>query len=54
MVKISWTNQAIEDIFEIREYFKLTSEKYSEELTNRIFEKADLLEKFPQLGRIVP
>lgn len=54
MVKINWTRQAIEDIYEIREYFRPQSEKYAEQLTDKIFEKADNLEQYPQMGRIVP
>ena len=54
MVKINWTRQAIEDIYEIREYFRLHSEKYAEQLTNKIFEKAEYLTSYPQMGRIIP
>ena len=54
MVKINWTRQAIEDIHEIREYYSLHSEKYAEQLTDNIFEKADYLIQHPELGRMVP
>lgn len=54
MVKIKWTRQAIEDIHGIREYIRLHSENYAEQLTDKFFEKSELLEKYPQLGRIVP
>ncbi len=54
MVKISWTNQAIEDIYEISEYYRPRSEKYAAQLTNKIFEKADHLQQYPQIGRVVP
>jgi toxin ParE1/3/4 len=54
MVKVNWTHQAIEDIHEIREYYKVRSEKFTEQLTDKIFEKGDSLQKFPQLGREVP
>jgi len=54
VVKINWTTQAIEDIYEIREYYGPLSEKYAEQLTDKIFEKGESLEEYPQMGRIVP
>ncbi len=54
MAKINWTRQAIEDIYEIREYYKPRSAKYAEQLTDKIFEKGENLEKYPQIGRMVP
>ncbi len=54
MVKIRWTRKAIDDIHALREFFKHQSEKYAEQLTDRIFEKADYLEHYPEIGRMVP
>ena len=54
MVGINWTRQAIEDIHEIREYYKVRSSKFAEQLTDKIFEKGDSLQQFPKLGRMVP
>ena len=54
MVKVNWTRRAIEDIYEISEYYKPRSEKYAEQLTIKIFEKTDNLDQYPQLGRMVP
>ncbi|KAA5545795.1 type II toxin-antitoxin system RelE/ParE family toxin [Adhaeribacter rhizoryzae] len=54
MVKINWTRQAIENIHEIREYFGHQSKRFAEELTDKFFEKAESLAKFPQIGRVVP
>jgi len=54
MVKINWTRQAIEDIYEIREYYRPRSEKYAEQLTEKVFEKANHLKQYPQMGRMVP
>jgi addiction module RelE/StbE family toxin len=53
-IKINWTRQAIEDIYETREYYTHRSEKYAEQLTDKIFEKADNLKQYPQMGRMVP
>jgi len=54
MVKINWTRQAIEDIHEIREYYRPRSGRYAEELTDKIFEKTDFLIQYPEIGRMVP
>lgn len=54
MVKVKWSKEAIENIFEIREYYMKVSPKFSELLTDQIFEKEDLLISFPKIGRIVP
>ena len=54
MVKIRWTRKATEDIYALREFFKGHSEKYAEQLTEKIFEKAEYLEHYPEIGRIVP
>ena len=54
MVKVNWTRQAIEDIYEIREYYRPRSAKYAEQLTDKIFEKETFLKKHPQIGRMVP
>lgn len=54
MVKINWTKQSIEDIHSIREYYIERSSKFTEELTDKIFNKAAVLKNFPYLGRIVP
>ena len=48
MVKVKWSKEAIENIFEIREYYMKVSPKFSELLTDQIFEKEDLLVSFPK------
>ena len=54
MAKINWTTQAIEDIYELSEYYIVRSQKYADQLTNKIFEKVLILENFSKAGRIVP
>lgn len=39
MVKINWTTQAIEDIYQISEYHRQYSTKYAEQIIDKIFEK---------------
>lgn len=54
MAKVNWTRQAIDDLYEIREYYASFSIKYAEELTDKIFEKEAILEQHPMAGRMVP
>ncbi|MBF9251836.1 type II toxin-antitoxin system RelE/ParE family toxin [Pontibacter sp. 172403-2] len=54
MVKITWTRHAIENIYEIREYFNRQSKQFADRVTDKFFDKAQILEKYPQVGRVVP
>lgn len=54
MAKVNWTRQAIENIYEIREYFNYQSKQFADQLTDKLFEKAKKLEQFPKMGRVVP
>ena len=54
MAEIKWSRRAIEDIHQIREYYKPRSEKYADQLTDKFFEKAEQLSQHPQLGRVLP
>ncbi|MDX2303780.1 MAG: type II toxin-antitoxin system RelE/ParE family toxin [Microscillaceae bacterium] len=54
MIKVSWTKQAIQDLYQIREYYLKVSPKYADQLTDKFFDKVMLLENFPMHGRKVP
>ena len=54
MAKVNWTRQAVEDIYEIREYYEKLSPTYAEELTDQIFEKEKYIAQHPRIGRMVP
>ena len=54
MVKITWSKQAIEDIYRIQVYYSSFSEKFSENLVDQIFEKENSIIEYPEIGRIVP
>ena len=54
MVKIVWTEIAIEDLRLIHEYISNDSKLYAERLIEKIFERIDRLENFPKSGRVVP
>lgn len=46
-VKVEWTKQAIEDIYQLSEYVALGSERYAKSLIDNMFKKAKSL-KFSQ------
>ena len=54
MVKISWTQLAVQDLEDIREFIAQDSEKYAVITINKIFLSADNLQEYPELGRMVP
>lgn len=54
MARLNWTEQSINDLLNIAEYISRDSVKYAGFQIRRIREKAQLLKKQPELGRIVP
>jgi toxin ParE1/3/4 len=54
MVKLIWTDQAINDLGDIGDYIAENSEKYAKLTVNKLFERTDILKNFPQAGRVVP
>ncbi len=54
MVTIVWTDFAKEDIKSIYQYIAKDSEHYAERFIEKLIQKVDLLEHFPQSGRVVP
>ncbi len=54
MVKVIWTDLAIEDLKSIHEYIARDSKFYSERFIEKIISRVDQLESFPNSGRIVP
>jgi toxin ParE1/3/4 len=54
MVKLIWTDQAINDLGDIGDYIAENSEKYAKLIVKKLFERTDILKTFPQAGRIVP
>ena len=54
MVKIGWTDQAIQDLIDIGEYISNDSERYAREVVQSLFESVCLLKSHPKAGRIVP
>jgi len=54
MVTINWTEQALADIDSIANYIAYDSIRYAKLTVQRIFQKTELLNVFPEMGRIVP
>jgi plasmid stabilization system protein ParE len=54
MVEVSWTDQAMEDIANIADFIAKDSEKFASIQIERFFKQAELIEKNPFAGRIVP
>ena len=54
MVKLIWTEQAIDDLGDIGDYVAENSERYAKLTIQKIYERTEMLKSFPQAGRIVP
>ncbi len=54
MVKVIWTEQAIEDLTNIAQYSSGYSEKYAATIVSRLFNKTNVLKTMPRIGRMVP
>ncbi len=54
MVKVIWTDFAIEDLKSIHEYISKDSLSYANKFIEKVIARVDQLENFPNSGRIVP
>ncbi len=54
MVKVIWTDFAIEDLKSIHDYIALDSKTYASKFIEKIIQRIDQLEKHPKSGRVVP
>ncbi len=54
MVKLIWTEFALEDLRLIHEYISLDSELYADRFIEKLLKRVDQLEHFPKSGRVVP
>ena len=54
MVKLIWTDQAIDDLQNIGDYIAEDSQKYAKLTVRKLFERVEILKQFPNAGRIVP
>ena len=52
MAQIIWSNPAIEDLHQLREFYSRFSEGYADRLIDKLIAWADILINLPQGGRI--
>jgi addiction module RelE/StbE family toxin len=51
---LEWSEEALEDIESIANYIEKDSPTYAKSVVSKLFEKAELLQEFSELGRKVP
>jgi addiction module RelE/StbE family toxin len=54
MVKVIWTDSAIQDLNDIGDFIARDSQRYAELTVEKLFYSVDLLEEHPRLGKMVP
>ena len=54
MVKIRWTDFALENLIDIGKYIEKDSYFYAQRVVNNLFDSVGILEQHPLAGRIVP
>lgn len=54
MVKVVWTDSAIQDLNDIGDYIEKDSFRYAEITVFELFESVNILENHPRAGIIVP
>ncbi len=52
--RLKWSEEALEDIESIANYIEKDSPFYAKSVVSKIFEKAEILQEFSELGRKVP
>ena len=54
MAQIIWSNPAIDDLHQLREFYSQYSEGYADRLIDKLIARVDIFIRFPQSGRIAP
>ena len=54
MVKVEWTDFALENLIAIGDYIERDSYFYAQRMVNSLFDSVDILEQHPLAGRVVP
>lgn len=54
MVKVIWTEFAVEDLKSIHSYISKDSKVYADRFIEKIITRVEQLETYPQSGRVVP
>ncbi len=53
-MKLLWTDLALGDLESIRDYISRDSAAYAARFLGRLVESAEVLERFPEMGAVVP
>jgi len=53
MVKVIWTDSAIQDLNDIGDYIAKDSVRFAEITVQKLFDSVDILEEYPQSGKVV-
>ncbi|MBE7440589.1 MAG: type II toxin-antitoxin system RelE/ParE family toxin [Spirochaetales bacterium] len=51
---VVWTRPALEDLKSIFDYIGRDSDRYARRVTEEIVNRCQILERFPEIGRVVP
>jgi addiction module RelE/StbE family toxin len=54
MVKVIWTEQAIDDLTNIANYSSGYSEQYASAIVSKLFNRTNILKSMPRIGKMVP
>lgn len=54
MVEVNWTDQALDDLRAIAIYISNDSPQYATLQMDRLFDKTEILQHHPRIGRMVP
>lgn len=54
MVEVRWTDRALEDLREIRDFIARDSPSAAERVVDRLFRASERLIPFPEMGRRLP
>jgi len=54
MVKVRWTDFALENLIAIGDYIEKDSYFYAQRVVNNLFDSVDILEQHPLAGKVVP
>lgn len=54
MAQVIWSNPAVEDLHQLREFYSQFSTGYAERLVDKLIARVDILIRFPQSGRMAP
>ncbi len=54
MVSLNWSNRIFDDIDATATYLATYSKRFATAFVDSVFNKAELLKSFPEMGRIVP